>query len=504
MKYIIASLIGAIIGYLTNWLAIKMLFRPYTEKRIFGIKIPFTPGLIPKEKSRISASVGETIGKHLLSKDTIIESLCSSEMNLKLRNGVESKVKALINSTYTLEQETKKIVGEKYDVFINFVNKKIFNTIIDHINTEKFVDGISQEIIVLINKLLEKNPNVVLDNNLYKNIKASILNKGKSALKSEDFKDYISNEVKKKIDDANGKEITLKDVIPKSFISTIQVCIYNNDEKVCKGIKQLLNEEKTKEKIMSFIKGMISSNVSPMVAMFLDPSMLTSKFIGGIDNYLASEDNRKEIVIIINESLDRVLQSKVSEVLENFSENIIDSNIESIVQVINEKILNEKLMDSIYEIFENKIRDEEKIINLVKVVDLESKGLEFLNKTINRIINSEQMQNKMKNIINDSISNLMNNKLCVIMEGKEEKVVSISCDIAQDIFNRFIENQAAEVVETLNVSKIVENKINEFDVAFAEEIILEIASKELSAITWLGGLLGAIMGILSPLLSSIY
>ncbi len=48
--YIIGALIGAVIGYITNWLAIKMLFRPREAKYIFGMKLPFTPGLIPKEK----------------------------------------------------------------------------------------------------------------------------------------------------------------------------------------------------------------------------------------------------------------------------------------------------------------------------------------------------------------------------------------------------------------------------------------------------------------------
>ena len=43
MKIIIPVFVGAIIGYITNWLAIKMLFRPHGEKKIFGIKLPFTP-----------------------------------------------------------------------------------------------------------------------------------------------------------------------------------------------------------------------------------------------------------------------------------------------------------------------------------------------------------------------------------------------------------------------------------------------------------------------------
>ena len=46
--YLISALVGAVIGYITNWLAIKMLFKPHNEKRVFGIRIPFTQGIIPK------------------------------------------------------------------------------------------------------------------------------------------------------------------------------------------------------------------------------------------------------------------------------------------------------------------------------------------------------------------------------------------------------------------------------------------------------------------------
>jgi uncharacterized membrane protein YheB (UPF0754 family) len=72
------------------------------------------------------------------------------------------------------------------------------------------------------------------------------------------------------------------------------------------------------------------------------------------------------------------------------------------------------------------------------------------------------------------------------------------------LLNIFIQNKASEVIEILNIAQIVEDKINEFDVTFAEELIMEIASKELRAITLLGALLGCIMGLLSPLLNSIY
>ncbi len=66
-----------------------------------------------------------------------------------------------------------------------------------------------------------------------------------------------------------------------------------------------------------------------------------------------------------------------------------------------------------------------------------------------------------------------------------------------------MKNSGKQLVDSFNVSRIIEDKINSFEVEFAEKLILEIASKELRAITWLGGLLGGIMGLLSPILGTI-
>ena len=59
MKYIdwLRPVIGAGIGYITNWIAVKMMFRPIKEYKIGKLRIPFTPGIIPKNKERISAAI---------------------------------------------------------------------------------------------------------------------------------------------------------------------------------------------------------------------------------------------------------------------------------------------------------------------------------------------------------------------------------------------------------------------------------------------------------------
>lgn len=57
---------GGIIGYFTNDLAIKMLFRPYKPIYIGKRKLPFTPGLIPANQERLAQKISDTIMGSLL------------------------------------------------------------------------------------------------------------------------------------------------------------------------------------------------------------------------------------------------------------------------------------------------------------------------------------------------------------------------------------------------------------------------------------------------------
>lgn len=90
LKFIIAPIVGGIIGYITNDLAIKMLFHPRRAVYIGKFHIPFTPGLIPQQKKRVAASIGRVISKQLLNAATLQETLLSPEILERIRAGVIS------------------------------------------------------------------------------------------------------------------------------------------------------------------------------------------------------------------------------------------------------------------------------------------------------------------------------------------------------------------------------------------------------------------------------
>ena len=88
ISYILPPLIGAVIGYITNDIAIRMLFRPHEAKYLFGKKIPFTPGIIPKEKGRLATSIGTTISANLMNQEVLERHLLSDEMKGKIMEAV--------------------------------------------------------------------------------------------------------------------------------------------------------------------------------------------------------------------------------------------------------------------------------------------------------------------------------------------------------------------------------------------------------------------------------
>ena len=64
-------MVGGIIGYFTNDLAIKMLFRPYRPLQIYGRRVPFTPGLIPRNQERLAKRISDTIMGSLLTPEEL-------------------------------------------------------------------------------------------------------------------------------------------------------------------------------------------------------------------------------------------------------------------------------------------------------------------------------------------------------------------------------------------------------------------------------------------------
>lgn len=82
--------IGAVIGYCTNYIAVKMLFRPLRPVHLFGRQLPFTPGIIPKGQARLARAIGGVVGDTLLTKEDLQQMLLTEEVQNQLRISLDN------------------------------------------------------------------------------------------------------------------------------------------------------------------------------------------------------------------------------------------------------------------------------------------------------------------------------------------------------------------------------------------------------------------------------
>lgn len=92
IRILLPIAVGALIGYCTNYIAIKMLFHPRKPVKFMGKVLPFTPGVIPKNQSRIAHAVGSAVGESLLTSEDIVKSLKSNEVKDAIARETASQI----------------------------------------------------------------------------------------------------------------------------------------------------------------------------------------------------------------------------------------------------------------------------------------------------------------------------------------------------------------------------------------------------------------------------
>jgi len=144
MKLVIMVVISAAIGWITNWVAIKMLFRPHNEINLGLFKIQ---GLIPKRRAEIGTGIADVIQNELISIKDVIANIDREEFSKRLNDLIDD----------VLEKNLKTKVKEKFPVMQMFFSDKMAK---DVSNTIKGIVMENQEkIFEIFSNYAEENIN---------------------------------------------------------------------------------------------------------------------------------------------------------------------------------------------------------------------------------------------------------------------------------------------------------------------------------------------------------
>lgn len=270
LHIIVPPIVGGIIGLFTNGIAIKMMFRPLRPVYIGKFKLPFTPGIIPKERERIAKAIGRVTGRDILDNGTIKKALLSDNVHNKLNDKVEEFIEEYKANEYSISEflenggYLEKIDGMESklsDDISEFVRKKLVDADIGTVLVESAFTEISSKL----------NPMVMaIAGNAINSAKTPLAKKVNDLVdeKAGDMvSEYINTEYKKILDRSVGETTAMIDEkfpelkkkiwdIYSSFIDKKlegMLSAFNVAEVIENKINEL-DIEKVEELIMSIIK----------------------------------------------------------------------------------------------------------------------------------------------------------------------------------------------------------------------------------------------------------
>ncbi len=223
-KFIVDPLIGTLIGFGTNYIAVKMLFRPYKPIKIGKFTLPFTPGVIPKRKKELAKSLGNTISNELLTNNDIKDIFLSEEVKKKISKNIVLNLKK--QNISLKEFLLNNIDDEKY----NKLKIKIQNLLCERISESLLRIDVG-------NIIVEEGSKVVKEK-LSENIFGKFISEEKIKNMAEPIKEQIDN--------------YLQNNIKNLIFSQIDIEIKNIEQQNVNGILEKL--DLTDEKLEYYIE----------------------------------------------------------------------------------------------------------------------------------------------------------------------------------------------------------------------------------------------------------
>ncbi len=255
LNLIITPIAGSVIGYSTNWLAIKMLFKPHNAKYIGKLRIPFTPGLIPKERLRIAKGLGSAVGQQLLTKEVILKELTNEAVVTQLK-------------TYIMNQILKDSISP------GAILKNLCQTEEDYLALKgKIGYWIQQKMVSRLEE--DKGIDAVLMQYIYRELP------------------YTK---------------TIGQLIPLEGKVAVTRLLHENKGAIGLAVYQVLEEESVSTKIKGMIQEVVAGKLGGLAAMFVQPDSLYVSFLDYMKGFLSNEEHQEEIVNFINGQVDKIYE----------------------------------------------------------------------------------------------------------------------------------------------------------------------------------------------------
>jgi len=518
-KYLTPPMIGAFIGYLTNRIAIRMLFRPLKAWRIGRLRVPMTPGVIPSKRKELALNMGEVVGDHLLTSNEIGKGLQQQVFQDHLYHLIQERVEGVLQKDLGTLAST---IPMKFKVYFDIGTKTIRYQLKDQIRifiqSQDFIDTVDKAIDNRMDLFLGREVGTIITGenreNTYRFIEKSIARMFASEAMEQWIEDFVHQQVYSILQ--QGKSIT--DIVPESLQQMFTAMMEKQVPIFLGKISLFVSEPEIRDKIIhgacGGVENFINSlgSMADMVRGFLPMHTVEEKIReylieknDDIVAWLQSEEVQRRVMAILKERCQQFSEKPIVSFIKKENENTIEEFCaqctKQLLLMIRGEVVSTTLTSMIQTNIENHIDAgavsmEQVLLDLFGEQSMVA-GKDWVKKEIHELLQTKNTLRTIDFLVDSLVESLLQRRIGKLANLVPAGVREGWSRALQQMASNMLANEVPGLVDSLNIRKIVTEKVNSLDILKLEGLLLSIMEEQFKYINLFGALLGFFIGCLN-------
>ena len=465
INLVTTPLVAGVVGYVTNKIAIKMLFRPYEPKwYTLGWQ-----GIVPKTRPKLAVKISEIVGQKLLAHDDFLYALENNDIKAKIHNIIAEKLKTLnakdIHALIRLSSLEDKIIDNK-EVINNILNNAAVSVVDIFLNKKIDINSFREPVFQLV--------------------------------KNFNLEKAIDDQLEKTINSFLSEDKTLHDILPQDILKRKNDLVEYLTITIMANIRRLGKNDMVKavlaQKVVNFKDSMLSSasGMDILKAGFINLFLSNEKIEQIVENELPhiTEDLStnpviyKNIYKTIEDEIDNLLKKPVNEVMVKLG---FSDNHDIVLYIKSHFVTNTNILDKISALILDKLYQYSNLTIKEILMLLNIDIYKFIKIDVMDILNAENYKLIKSNMIN---------KFTAFISNNYNKIADVITELAV----KLIKSNLKYALNAVNIEKIVKDKINALPLPEVENILFSFMKEHFKWINILGFFIGFVIGLVQALM----
>ncbi len=519
IAYLAPPLVGSFIGYMTNYVAIKMLFRPLKAWRILGVRVPMTPGVIPSKRHDLAINMGEMVGDHLLTSGDIGRAIENESFQKDLSKLIDTRMGDFLSKDLGAITE---VIPKRFHSYllasIKVLRWRFIEQLHSYLDSEEFNEVINATIQTKVDGFLRQPLNQSFPQENLDHFYTYLEKTATDLLTNPELAKWLEELLSQKIDQFIGDNNAPADLLPDDIILFICTKLKDEAPAILNKLSTVIQEPELQDNISESICTAISdftASLGPlagMVAGFLNPDMIKGKvkeFLTDkgdeIGEWLANETMQNKVTEILTGKVQEFLNTPFSTLLSNVSDekkahlkSELTGRVISLLQHPQTAGGLTKLAKQFLTTQTN--RPLGSILTDILGDDSINKSKQWITSTIIENLRSP----KIKQLLDQLIVEKIENKLLRHPIGPLKDMLPMDVQVSINEYTRtkisdLLIREVPSLVDCLNIKELVTQKVDGLDLIRLENLLMSIMKEQFKYINMFGALLGFLIGLLNLL-----